>query len=106
MLIKILQLFTYFIKEILFDKKEEYDFRHPGFNPRKFIILLILLLLLMTSYTTYFKNKEIMEIDKKIKKDNEKVMSIKQKLKECQEDNNNLSKAIVKLTAERINNEK
>lgn len=41
-MLKILTIFIYFIKELIFDSKDEYDFKSSKFNTRKFIVFIFI----------------------------------------------------------------
>ena len=50
-MLKGLSIFIYFLREMIFDSKEEYDFKSAKFNARKFaVMLMVLLLLLLTGF--------------------------------------------------------
>jgi hypothetical protein len=38
---KIFTIFTYFIRELIFDSKDEYDFKSSKFNTRKFTVFIL-----------------------------------------------------------------
>lgn len=40
-MINIIKLLFYLLRELIFDNKEEYDFRSSKFNTRKFIVLIL-----------------------------------------------------------------
>ena len=44
---KLLSVIIYFLREMIFDSKDEYDFKSAKFNARKFATLLVMLLLLL-----------------------------------------------------------
>jgi hypothetical protein len=48
---KIFSLLLYFFKEIVFDNKEEYNFKSSKFNTRKFIVLIIVMLSVLVAVT-------------------------------------------------------
>ena len=41
-MIQIAKLFLYLLRELIFDSKDEYDFKSKKFNARKFIVLILL----------------------------------------------------------------
>lgn len=41
---KIFSIFTYFIRELVFDSKDEYDFKSSKFNTRKFTVFVFIIL--------------------------------------------------------------
>ena len=42
-MLKLLSIFSYFFKELIFESKEEYDFKSSKFNMRKFLIFTLVL---------------------------------------------------------------
>lgn len=40
---KIFTIFIYFIRELIFDSKDEYDFKSSKFNTRKFIVFVFII---------------------------------------------------------------
>lgn len=50
-MVKIFSLLLYFFKEIVFDNKEEYNFKSSKFNTRKFIILIVVMLSVLIAVT-------------------------------------------------------
>lgn len=50
-MIKIFSLLLYFFKEIVFDNKEEYNFKSSKFNTRKFIVLIVVMLSVLVAVT-------------------------------------------------------
>ena len=48
-MLKLLSVIIYFLREMIFDSKDEYDFKSAKFNARKFAVLLVTLLLLLFS---------------------------------------------------------
>lgn len=42
-MLKILTIFIYFIRELIFDSKDEYNFKSSKFNTRKFIIFVFII---------------------------------------------------------------
>lgn len=43
-MLKLLSIFSYFFKELIFESKEEYDFKSSKFNMRKFLVFSIILM--------------------------------------------------------------
>lgn len=52
---KLLSILVFFLRELIFDSKEEYNFKSAHFNPRKFSILVLIFVLLMVN--AYFIDK-------------------------------------------------
>jgi hypothetical protein len=42
-MLKILTIFIYFIRELIFDSKDEYDFKSSKFNTRKFTVFIFVI---------------------------------------------------------------
>lgn len=77
---KILQLFIYFIKEVLFERKEEADFNHPNFNPRKYIFLILLTSMLVSNYFLYITKFEEEKELRFLREDNKKVIELRENI--------------------------
>ena len=52
---KLLSILTYFIRELVFDSKDEYDFSSPKFNSRKFIVFLAIIFSMLINLFTITK---------------------------------------------------
>ena len=67
-MVKIFSLLLYFFKEIVFDNKEEYNFKSSKFNTRKFIVLIIVMMSVLVAVTmtsrTYALAKTNLELKK------------------------------------------
>ncbi len=64
---QLLSVFWYFIKEMLFDSKDEYDINSKKFNARRFTIALLLLFLFIGEIYSiariYSLAKEVVELN-------------------------------------------
>lgn len=67
---KVFTLLLYFLKEVIFDNKDEYNFKSSKFNVRKFIILMLVVFSLLAAFTmtsrTYALAKTNIELNKKL----------------------------------------
>lgn len=52
---KLLFILIKFFRDIIFDSKDEYDFKSSAFNTRKFFILILISLLSFTNIVTFKK---------------------------------------------------
>ncbi len=70
-MVKIFSLLLYFFKEIVFDNKEEYNFKSSKFNTRKFIVLIIVIMSVLVAVTmtsrTYALAKTNLELKENYK---------------------------------------
>jgi hypothetical protein len=73
-MLKILTIFIYFVRELIFDSKEEYDFKSSKFNTRKFTVFVFVILSL--SFNIFISYKVI-----KIAKHNVELMNTVVQLK-------------------------
>lgn len=79
---KVLQFFIFFIKEVLFERKEEADFKNPNFNPRKYIFLILLVSMLVSNYFLYVIKYEDEKELKLLKEDNKKVIELRENIED------------------------
>jgi len=67
---KIISIIVYFIRELIFDNKEEYNIKSSKFNTRKFIIFTIIMLSMIVNIfaidKTYTLAKKNLEFQKKL----------------------------------------
>ena len=75
-----IKLVTYFVKEIVFDNKEEGDFRSSKFNPRKFILFMFSVACLLITPVIMMRAVEI------AKENRELILKIEQHVCKIQQD--------------------
>lgn len=75
-----IKLITYFAKEIVFDNKEEGDFRSSKFNPRKFILFMITVTFMIITPMIMMRAVEI------AKENRELILKIEQHVCKIQQD--------------------
>lgn len=55
MLLKALKIFYYVLRELVFDNKEEYDFKSLKFNTRKFIVTIMMMLSILLNVWLFYR---------------------------------------------------
>lgn len=80
MILKILQMFVYFIKEVLFERKEEADFKHPNFNPRKYVFVILLVGMFTSNYYLFYGKYEEDKVNKFLREDNKNVVELRDEI--------------------------
>jgi uncharacterized membrane protein YgaE (UPF0421/DUF939 family) len=54
-MLRLLSMFTYFLRELIFDSKDEYSFKSSKFNPRKVVVFTIVVVSVVLNF--YFFNR-------------------------------------------------
>ena len=70
-MVKIFSLLLYFFKEIVFDNKEEYNFKSSKFNTRKFIVLIVVMLSVLVAITMTSRTYALAKTNLELKEDYE-----------------------------------